>query len=159
MSGANNNITVEDLNSLLQIMYTASSRQNKLAVPGVNVKNAKCFKPEDIPTLAFEYNLPLPSSDLLDTLEAGVRRGIFQSTVEVGTQCGYNWCNPPTIAPSLIYAYNPNMLRVNSSNVIFTSPTIYFNTGYKGTVVRFANNRAPAYGTRGSAITTKNVAC
>jgi len=118
---------------------------------------ARFFKFEDIQTLAEEYNLPLsPTMDIQSTLDEGVRRGLYLKSVQDGTQCGSGFpCTPTTQLPTLVYSYNPNLAKI-PSNGNFLSPFANYNQSIHGTAVLFQNNRAPCYGTRGSATLARN---
>lgn len=78
------------------------------------------FTVDQISALADEFNLPIPAN-LQTTLTRGVRQGAF---LRCGFRAGYG-CPcvvglPPTISntdqPTLLYAFNPNMLAANSLN-------------------------------------------
>ena len=153
-------VTNQDLIDLLTILYQASIRKSPLAVrvagsAGVNYVSARFFRIEDIPTLASTYNLPLPQSDLQSTLVSGLSRGTFQKAIEAGTECGIV-CTPRYTDPTIIYAYNPSMIRANPTNVALLDPAFLQSQSMSGSYTKFANNRAPAYGTRGY-FSTSNV--
>lgn len=149
---------MEDLYNLLTVLYQGSVRKNPLAVPPVYQNHAQFFKKEDLPTLAAEYDLPLPP-DVDTTLKVGLQRGIYQRSIEDGTQCGASVCQPTTRLPTLIYAYNPNMLKVNKENQQILSYNPNSPTGMNcvncyqfqtvsGSFVRHSNNRYPCPGQR-----------
>jgi hypothetical protein len=151
----------QDLVDLLTILYQGSVRRNTRAVPAVtNFNSALFFRIEDIELVANDYGYSLPPAGIEPTLAAGLTRGVFQRSIEKGTQCGASFCRPTTELPTLIYAYNPNMLTVNPRNqeliVGTASGTIYNYQKVNGTVVKFSNNRAPNYGSRGYAVWSQN---
>jgi hypothetical protein len=171
-------VSNQDLSDLLMILYTASVKKNKLAViPAIN-DGISYFAFESIPILADEYNLPLPLADLYTTLKVGLTRGIFNRSIQNGTQCGFNPCNGKgasyllfpssgnnansnldlntdiNSSPVLIYAYNPNMIKVNHNNVQLLNNTCVGYQKVSGSFVKYSNNRAPCYQYRGSASTS-----
>ena len=146
-----------DLLYLLTVLYQGSVQRSPLALKPVpqsnNLNSASFFLLDDIPLLAADLNLPLPS-DLNATLALGLSEGVFQRSIQDGTQCGANKCQSTTSLPVLIFGYNPNMLRVNNRNqqlLQLAGSSTATSSNIQGTVVRWSNNRAPFYGTRGSA--------
>lgn len=111
-----NTVTSQDLTKLLTIFYQGSLQKNPLSVPNALDLPTSFFKFEDIIQLANELGLSIPSSDLLTVLEKGLKIGLFQKSTQKGTECKFNSCQSRTVLPTIIYAYNPNMLKVNPSN-------------------------------------------
>jgi len=175
-------VSSQDLLDLLTVLYQGSVQRSPLAVPpapldfhagpsGVGKSpppfTARFFRRTDLEALADAYSLPLPSSGIEETLAVGVSRGVFQRALELGTQCGAGQpCDPTEPMPVVVYAYNPNMTTVNPRNeellvlnlrnlgVVAPAQALYRPT-VQGSVVRFSNNRAPCYGTRGYATWTR----
>ena len=148
-----------DLLDLLTVLYQGSIQHSPLALQPVQPvyqkgyeNSASFFHEDDIPTLAEDLNLPLPSNVSV-TLARGLSQGVFQRSIQNGTQCGANVCQGTTSLPVLIYAYNPNMLRVNPKNaqLLALGGASAKISNVIGSVVRWSNNTAPLYGTRGSA--------
>lgn len=149
-------VTNEDLTALLNILYQASVRKNPLAQPPVYKNPARFFEIEDIPIIAQEYGFPLPSAGIDATLRVGLSRGIYQRSILNGTQCGASVCEPTTSLPVLIYAYNPNMAKVNANNRQLLNPTILNFQNIQASSVKFQDNHCVCYGTRGTAYTDNN---
>ena len=153
-------ISNQDLVELLTILYQGSVRRNARAVTAVsnvgkNASGVKFFRREDIENVAADYGFPLPASGVDRALAVGLARGVFQRSIEDGTQCGASLCRPTLELPTLVYGYNPSLMTVNSKNVELiagtTAGTMYNYTKVSGSFVKYQNNRAPCYGTRGSA--------
>jgi hypothetical protein len=181
---SSSSVTNEDLLNLLTILYQGSVRKNPLAVIPVYKTGAQFFNIKDIPTIASDYDLPLPLADIENTLKVGLNRGIFTKSIQNGTQCGFSVCIPkgasylafsspgsgpinpnpnrtvdPNVSissdPILIYAYNPQMLKVNSKNAeLLASEAFLSFPKLSGSFVKYSNNRAPFYGYRGWASTS-----
>lgn len=150
-------VSNQDLLDLLLILYQGSVRKNHLAVPSALPNTARFFRKEDIEAVATEYGFPLPESGIDATLSHGLSRGVFQRSIEKGTECGAGFpCYPTLELPTIIYAYNPNMAKVNPRNQALLNPFTMETQRIHGSAVLFANNRAPCYGTRGSATLTQN---
>ena len=185
-------VTDQDLLDLLTILYQGSVRKNTLAVVPVYQTGAQFFNINDIPTIASEYELPLPTAGVENTLKVGLSQGVFSKSIQNGTQCGYNVCIPKgasylafsslgsgpgnpnsnknvssstsstvSSGPVLIYAYNPQMLKVNSKNAsLLSSNNSCFGgicqsfSKVTGSYVKYSNNRAPFYQYRGWASTS-----
>ena len=139
-------VTNQDLADLLTILYQGSVRKNPLSLEPVYNTGAQFFLMDDLPTLAAEYDLPLPSAGIEATLKVGLKQGLYQRSIQNGTQCGSNVCHPQgasyrsfysagsgyvnpnrnvnlsinndtNSSPVLIYAYNPRLLQLNSQNL------------------------------------------
>jgi hypothetical protein len=150
-------VNTQDLLDLLLILYQGSVRRNHLAVPPVLPNTARFFRKEDIKTVASEYGFPLPESGIDATLSYGLLRGVFQKSIEKGTECGAGFpCFPTLELPTIIYAYNPNMAKISPLNQALIDPFALGMQRIHGSAVLFSNNRAPCYGTRGSATLTQN---
>ena len=147
-------VSHQDLKDLLTILYQGSVRRSPLAVPPALSNPAKFFHREDIESLAEAVSLPLPSGGVDATLALGLSRGVFQQSLEKGTECGAGFpCHPTLELPTVVYAYNPNMATVNPRNQELLNPTVLHIQRVHGSVVRSANH-APCYHTRGSATWT-----
>lgn len=147
----------QDLKDLLNILYQGSVRRSSLAVPPALSNPAKFFRREDIEPLAKTVNLPLPTGDVDATLAVGLSRGVFQRSLEKGTECGAGFpCHPTLNLPTIVYAYNPNMATINPRNQELLDPIALYTQRIHGSAVRFSNNRAPCYGTRGYAVWQQN---
>jgi hypothetical protein len=145
-------VTNQDLTHLLNVLYQGAVRKNPLAVPPAMANPAKFFRREDIETVANDYGFPLPA-DVDATLAVGLSRGVFQRSLEQGTECGAGLpCDPTVPEPILVYAYNPNMAKMNPRNQELLDPVALSYQRVSGTFVKFSNNRAPCYGTRGYAV-------
>ena len=155
-------VSHQDLLDLLTILYQGSLQRNQRAVPPALPHPAAFFRYEDIELVAQDLNLPLPAAGVETTLRAGLPRGVFQRSIENGTQCGAFACDPPSAeGPVLVYAYNPHMLKVNPRNQELIAGTAAATLAnyqtISGTAVRSSNNRAPFYGTRGSAVLDRDI--
>lgn len=150
---SSSSVTNADLSALLQILYEASVRKNALAKTPVYTSRQLFFLKDDIPTLATTYGLPLPTASLDATLRVGLARGVYTRSIVAGTQCGASACTATLALPTLIYGYNPEMLRVNANNAALVNSTVQSYYKVHGSFVRYANNRFPCYGTRGYAVT------
>lgn len=161
-------VTDQDLSNLLAILYQGTVRRSSLAVTPVYTSKirgaypARFFLFSDISTLATAYNLPLPTSDLSETLSVGLKRGVYQRSIERGTQCGRilgaSPCEYTTNEPVFVYAYNPNMLRLSSANKVFINPFV-LSYQLPHQIVRFSNNHIVGYGTRGYGVSSQNQCC
>jgi hypothetical protein len=146
-------VTNDDLTALMNILYQGTVRKNGLAVTPVISNPARFFLVSDIPTLATDYDLPLPTASVADTLKLGLSRGVYQRSIQRGTQCGRipgaSPCETSTNQPVLIYAYNPNMAKVNTANQALLNPFILNYQKIAGSSVKFQDNHTVGYGTRG----------
>ena len=160
-------VSRQDLLNLLTILYQGSVQRSLLAVPPTttsypgSINSALFFNVDDIPILAAELNLPLPMN-IASTLKVGMAEGIFQRSALIDTLCNTNVCHSvETLLPVLIYAYNPNMLRVNPRNsqllALGGSPFATYSQSVHGSVVKWSNYREPFYGKRGSATWERNM--
>ena len=154
-------VSRQDLLNLLAILYQGSVQKSSLALPPTftsypgSINSALFFHIDDIPLLAAHLNFPLPV-DIVSTLKVGMSEGIFQRSALSGTQCSADVCHATeSLLPVLIYAYNPNMLRVNPRNsqllALAGNPFATYSQSVHGSVVKWSNYREPFYGKRGSA--------
>lgn len=153
-------VTNDDLLALLTILYQGTVRKSTLAVVTVFPSPVRFFLFDDITILATEYSLPLPTAPLMDVLQLGLSRGVYQKSIQRGTQCGrMAYINPAsgaspcefsTNSPVLVYGYNPNMAKVNVLNRSLLDPSVLAAQNVSGSVVRFQDNHTAGYGTRGS---------
>ena len=152
-----NTVSSQDLIRLLTIFYQGSLQKNPLSVPNAHDLPTNFFKFEDIEQLANELGLSIPSSDLLSVLQQGLKIGLFQKSYQKGTECNLGSCQTRTTLPIIIYAYNPNMLRVNPNN------RQYFPTNLLSQTTTTASFTAASYQPRlyseskGFAITEQSV--
>ena len=191
-------VTNKDLYDLLTILYQGSVRKFPTASIPVYSTGALFFLKEDIQAIAETYGFPLPSAGIDNTLRVGLTQGVFARSIQNGSQCGFSICDPKGASylafksdgsgpgnqntnrivdsgvdisgtPVFIYAYNPNMLKVNSKNMAVLNESSNNSNGscsghslcqsyYKvsGSYVKYANNRAPCYQYRGWGSTSNN---
>ena len=159
-----------DLLDLLTVLYQGSVQKihslQKTPVLLERGNYALFFLETDLPAVANILNLPLPINYSI-LLQDGLKQGVFQRSIVKGTECGANVCSFNNVSlPQLIYAYNPNMTKVNPRNQLLLSAngnTMTEQTRIHGSKVTWSQNRAPMYETRGAAyfshnpnITTRN---
>jgi hypothetical protein len=152
-----------DLLDLLTVLYQGSVQKiNSLQKTPILLERgnyALFFLEEDFPALAHILALPLPAN-YSDVLQSGLKQGIFQRSIIKGTECGANVCKfNNSSLPQLIYAYNPNMTKVNPRNQLLLSAngnTMTEQTRIHGSKVTWSQNRAPMYETRGTAYFSHN---
>lgn len=153
-------VTDQDLLDLLTLLYQGSMQHSPRAVPPAVPQPVLFFRREDLEALAGDLDLPLPWASLDVTLALGLRRGLYQRSLQRGTNCN-PLCGPSApLNPVQIFAYNPSLLKVNPHNQALLAGTdAGIMAGYQrisGTAVKQANNRAPFYGTRGYATWTQD---
>lgn len=124
-------VTNQDFINLLEILYQSVEPSSKTSF----------FTKTEIEELSDVLLISLPSN-LDETLRQGLKRGLFLKCALSGTEITGN--------PEYLYAYNPDLLRVNASNAKLLNPLCLNNHSIQGTLVTNSNNRVPCYETRGS---------